>query len=86
MDISMERMGRDAVQVRSQPEGNKGTVVIVIDLAREPGGTVGAVDRWKVLLKAQSFANAFLRRLATTRPHEGPHSLDLAFTELRRLT
>ncbi len=60
INISMERMARDAVRVRFDPGGGQGTAEFIIDLAREVGGTVDEVDRWKVLLKAQSLANDFI--------------------------
>ncbi len=63
VDISMERLARDAVRVRFQPEGNEGTAVFVIHLAREDGGTGDEVDRWKVLLKAQALATDFINRV-----------------------
>ena len=63
IDISMERTARDAIRIRFQPGDDEGTVVFVVHLAREVGGSVDEVDRCKVLLKAQALASDFIDRV-----------------------
>ncbi len=61
--IVIRRIAQDAVRVQFDPEGGRGTAVFMVDLAREVGGSVDAVDRWKVLLKAKSVAENFIRHV-----------------------
>ena len=59
--MAIKRIAQDAVRVQFDPGGGQGTAVFMIDLAREMGGTVDEVDRQKVLLKAKSVAETFIR-------------------------
>jgi hypothetical protein len=59
-DIVISRIAQDAVRVQFDPDGSQGTAVFMVELAREMGGTVGGVDRRKVLLKAKTVAENFV--------------------------
>ena len=58
--IAIQRIARDAVRLQFVPTGDEGTAVFMINLAREPGGTVDDVDRQQVLLKAKFLAKNFI--------------------------
>jgi hypothetical protein len=59
-NIAIQRIAQDAVRVQFVPMGSQGTAVFMIDLARETGATLDAVDRRKVLEKAKSVAEQFV--------------------------
>ncbi len=68
------------MRVQFDPGRGHGTAVFMIDLAREPGGTVDAADRHEVLLRANAVAESSIDYVKKEVPASRPEGEKLCLS------